>query len=228
MLKLLILCKNFETTKKLVNKVTSNINELRLIGIANELSEAEKILKANQPDIIFSTDEEIVEFIISKFIYYYPQIVLFTQKRLLNIPYRHLLLLKPNSDLDVIATSVSIFIKDHVDSEKEKAVKTLVDLGFSFKLCGTLYILDSILYIRTYKGSYSFEKVEEDVYSHVARINNTTIKRVKWSVARAINVMYDNHTRKSYQVVEKYFNITFPTRPTPKFVISVIANNLDL
>ena len=115
MLKLLILCKNFETTKKLVNKVTSNINELRLIGIANELSEAEKILKANQPDIIFSTDEEIVEFIISKFIYYYPQIVLFTQKRLLNIPYRHLLLLKPNSDLDVIATSVSIFIKDHFD-----------------------------------------------------------------------------------------------------------------
>ena len=228
MLKLLILCKNLETSKKLVNQVVSNINELRLIGIANDLNEVEKLLKKSQPDIIFSADENIVEFIISKFIYYYPQIILFSKKRFLKIPYRHLLLVKPNQRLDIISKTISVFIREHVDSEREKILKTLIDLGFSFKFCGTLYILDSILYIRTHKGAFSFEKIEEDVYSHVAKINNTTNKRVKWSVARSINTMYGNHTRKSYEAVEKYFNIAFPTRPTPKLVISLIANNLDL
>ena len=119
------------------------------------------------------------------------------------------------------------FLKGNSFSQKEKAAKILSYLGFDFKLSGTIYLLDSILYAHTYKGSYSFEKLERDIYSYVANLNSTSVDRVKWSVFRTINYMYSKHTDESYKIVEKYFNLEYKSKPTPKLVISLIANNLD-
>ena len=101
------------------------------------------------------------------------------------------------------------------------------NLGFNFKLAGTIYLCDSILYVSTYKGYYSFEQLKRDIYSYVADLNKTIPDRVKWAIARSINYMYEKHTKESYKVVEDYFGLKYPKRPTPKLVISLIANNLD-
>ena len=125
--------------------------------------------------------------------------------------------------------NILLFIKNTVGlSRREKAATMLVNLGFDFKLNGTVYLLDSILYAHTYKGAFSFEQLRRDVYSYVAQLNNTTIDRVKWSISRSINYMYKRHTKSSYAIVEKYLKVEFPIKPTPKLIVSIIANTLDL
>lgn len=227
MLKLLILCNKMETAKSIVNKIVSNLNDVKIIGFANTLSEANHILKEFQPDLIACTSKDIIYLINEKFINYYPGIILLTQKKYRAASYKNLVIIDPNNKTDFIIHKILTFIKQHQSSQREKAVKILTYLGFDFKLSGTVYLLDSILYAHTYKGSYSFEKLERDIYSYVANLNNTNVDRVKWSIFRAINYMYKKHTTSSYKIVEKYFSLEYPTKPTPKLIISLIANNLD-
>ena len=40
--------------------------------------------------------------------------------------------------------------------------------------------------------------------------------------------MYNNHTKESYKIVEDYFGTPYPSKPTPKLVISLIASKLSL
>lgn len=227
MLKLLIVCKKLETAKSIINQISANIRELRLIGISNTTAESIKIIKRNKPDLIITTNTSIITLVKEKFISYYPEIILFSKTTNIDEEYENLLIEDAHKSIEEVSNQIVAFVQERVNSEREKSTKILLDLGFNFKMSGTVYLLDSILYVRTYKGSYSFEKLEKDIYSYVAEINNTTIERVKWSVARTINNMYKNHTKESYKFVEKYLGLVYPQKPTPKFLISIIANNLD-
>ena len=227
MLKLLILCKKMETAKNLTNKVAVHLKDARLIGIANSLSEAKSILKEEQPEFIISTSKEIIDVIKETFINYFPGIIFFTHKKYRSTSYKNMIIINSNDDYEFTIKQISSFINKNKSTHKEKVINILTYLGFDFKLSGTIYLLDAVLYAHTYKGSYSFEKLERDIYSPVADANNTNINRVKWSIFRAINYMYHKHTETSYQIVEKYFGLKYPTKPTPKLIISLISNNLD-
>lgn len=227
MLKLLILCKNMEAAKKIINKIAFNLNDVRIIGLANNLSEANSILKACQPELIICTNPDVLYLIQKEFINYFPSIILLTKKKYRGVSYKPLVIVNVEDKIEFIMAKILNFIKHNAFSPKEKAMKILSQLGFDFKLSGTIYLLDSILYAHTYKGSYSFEKLERDIYSYVADLNSTNFDRVKWSIFRSINYMYRKHTDESYKIVEKYFSLEFKTKPTPKLIISLIANNLD-
>ena len=125
-----------------------------------------------------------------------------------------------------MSKKISVFIKKHITSQEEEVAKILSRLGFDFKLSGTLFLLDAIVYGRTYKSTYCFETLVKDLYDYVAQNNNTTINRVKWSVERSINYMYNRHTKESYTYVENCFNIKYPEIVTPKLLINVLVNNL--
>ena len=74
MLKLLILCKNMEAAKKLINKVAFNLNDTRIIGLTDNLSEANSILKSSEPELIICTNPDIIYLIQNKFINYFDEI----------------------------------------------------------------------------------------------------------------------------------------------------------
>ena len=209
MLKLLILCKTPDAVKNIINKMVSNITDLRIIGIANTTLEAEKIMEEIQPEIIITTIEEIIE----------------TNQ---DINYKNLLVIPLQLKYEVITNKISEFIKTKVVSHREKATRILTHLGFDFKLNGTLYLLDAILYAHTYKGACSFEQLKRDIYPYISEINDTSANRVKWGIERSITYMYKKHTEDSYKIVERYFSIRYPEKPTPKLVINFISNHLDL
>lgn len=227
MLKLLILCKTPDTIKNITNKIVSNISELRIIGIANTTLEAEKIMEEAQPDIILTTIQEIFETIHGKFFHYYPRVVLFSNISRSEIVYKNLLVIALHLKYDIITTKISEFVKKDVLSRKEKATKILTELGFDFRLNGTLYLLEAILYVHTYKGS-SFEKLKSDIYPYIAEKYDTSVDRAKWAIERSVKYMYRKHTADSYKIVEKYFCITYPEKVTPKLVVNFVSNNLDL
>ncbi len=228
MLKILILCKSLSTTKKIANKILCDLEEIKIVGIANELNESKELILKTEPDFIISTTSSIIEFLENNINFYTPKVIIISRSSEIYTDNKTMLILNYNMKFSEMSKYISKFIRQDISiSKKDKVRKELSNLGFNFKLCGTIYLFDSILYSSTYKGYYSFEKLKRDIYSHVAELNNSTPDRVKWSIARSINYMFQKHTLKSYEVVEKYFGIKYPKKPTPKLVISRIANNLD-
>lgn len=73
MLKILILCKQVDTAKKLTNQVVRRLENLRLIGIATDLGEARMLIESVEPDLIISTDVNLLQLITDKFISYFPR-----------------------------------------------------------------------------------------------------------------------------------------------------------
>lgn len=229
MIKIMILCNNLNTIQKLTNKVVSSIENLRIVGLVTTLDECKPIINEYEPDLILTTNANIFEFIKEKFVMYSPSIIIisnlenakkFYYKNLLIIDYRH--------DFKTISKEINDFIKKNLSiTKREKAIKILTNIGFDFKLSGTNYLLDSILYANSYKGSYSFESVYHDVYSYVANLNNTNCNIIKWSIARSINYLYAKGDKLTFERIEKYFGIEFPEKLTPKFLINYISNKLN-
>ncbi len=226
MLKVLIVCKENKTAKKIINNIIVNNNDLRIVGIANTLEETKNLFKTVESDLIITTNRNVVDLIKNKFLAHRPAIVLISKNKKINTRTRKLLKLDYSLSFSEMSKKISVFIKKHITSQEEEVAKILSRLGFDFKLSGTLFLLDAIVYGRTYKSTYCFETLVKDLYDYVAQNNNTTINRVKWSVERSINYMYNRHTKESYTYVEKCFNIKYPEKVTPKLLINVLVNNL--
>ena len=159
---------------------------------------------------------------------YVPGIIVIDNISRITYTYPKALLINNENDFDAMTDKTKFFLRNTIEqSEREKISKILIDLGFNFNWSGTIYLQDSILYVHSYKGSYSFEKIKRDVYSQVAIYNNTTSDRVKWSVERAIKYMFKAQTKESYGKIESLLKITYPRKPGAKHLISVIANKLD-
>lgn len=228
MLNVLIVCKENETAKKIVNKLVVTNEKLKIIGIGNTLAEAETLVKNIQPDLIITTNKNIMNLVKRKFIAHQPGVVLISKDVKSSNTSGGLLTLGYTLSFNEMSKKISIFIrKNLLLSQKEEVMDILSKFGFDFKLSGSVYLLESIVYARTYKGTYSFEQLAKDIYSHVAENNNTTVDRVKWSIERSIKYMYKRHTKASYEYVEKYFNIKYPEKLTPKLVINFVTNNLE-
>lgn len=229
MLKLMLLCNTLSTSQKITNKIVCNVENIRLIGVATTLDEAQNIMKETDPDLIITTNLKIFELIQEKFIATTPGVVFISNSKVKHdITYKNYILIDYRESFSAISEKITDFVKENLKaSKKEKAIKILSHIGFSFKLSGTNYLLDSILYANSYKGSYSFETVFYDIYSHVAEINNTSSKVVKWAIERSILYLYGAATDETLIRIEKYFGVEFPDKITPKFTINFIANKLS-
>lgn len=228
MIKVLIICKQLENAKKIVNNIVCKIEKLQLIGIANSFNEATEILVNDQADIIITTNTKTIQFIKNKFITYNPGVIIIDDSIRLKDNYSKYLLVNNLNNYETMINKIKFFLRNTIEqSQKEKLTSILLKLGFDFNLSGTTYLYDSIIYAHSFKGSYKIEKLKRDIYSYIAELNNTTSSRVKWSIERSIRYMYDKHTKGTYMYIEKYLNIKYPQRPTPKQIILLIANSLD-
>lgn len=231
MLNVLIYSSRLSTIKMLTNEVISKIKEFRISGIITTKEEMSNTLKHSKPDLIFTTDKLFVIDLFNSFYKHNSFRVIFISSnehaKFSNFN-KNLLIIYKQDDSNSILCKLSNFINHNlICSRREKATNLLTKLGFNFKLLGTKYLLESILYAHSIEGAASFEKLQRDVYSYVAEQFNTTSDRVKWSIARSINYMYEKSDKNTYKNVERYFSITYPEKPTPKLIISFIANTLD-
>ena len=228
MIKVLVVCKNIENSKKIINNIICKISDLQITGIANSFEEAKELLMNNESDIIITTNQKIIEYLKVEFITYKPGIIIIDSIVRLENYYQKALLLDNKYDFETMKDKIVFFIKHYVESsQKEKIFNLLTKLGFEYNWSGTVYIQDAILYAHSYKGSYSFEHLKRDVYSEVALKNNTTISKVKWSIERALLYLYNKNLEETYSLSEELFKIKYPRRMTSKQIISIIANLLD-
>ncbi len=225
MVKVLILCRKNETTKFLINAIISKISVLRIVGVANNQIEAQKMLEETKPNLIISSNKIIFSLIKHGPQSYLPRIILISKDANPNISYRYLLTIPYNLDNESMKNQINEFINEYLYvSKKDMLQKILFEIGFNLKLSGTLYLIESILYANIYKDEYSYEKLEKDVYTYVANKHKTTPKIVKWSIERSIRYLHESLTKESYITLEKYLPVEYPKKPTPKLVINVLSN----
>ena len=67
MLKLMLLCNTLGTSQKIINKVVSKIENIRLVGIVTTIDEAQNIIKEADPDLVITTNEKIFQVIQERF-----------------------------------------------------------------------------------------------------------------------------------------------------------------
>lgn len=230
MIKILIFCNKLTTAQLLTNKIISGVSDLQLIGITTTFDETQELIDKCEPDLIISTNEKIIDFVKKTYAHYTPAIVLLSKiDPLTDLYYKNCIILDSDSSIQNIAGYIFNFVQSAIKQSKKKhAINILTTLGFDFKLSGTIYLLDAILYANTYKNTYSYEQYQKSIYTHVAKLNNTYLDKVSWAITRTINYMYKKHTRESYQVLEKYLGLEYPSKPTPKLVVNTIATLLDI
>lgn len=222
MFKLLIVTSDLLLSKELINQVIGKLPNLQIIGIVTTRAELRNFRKNTEFDYVlfhncmsynWNSDEH--------------GIIIIDEFKTPLKKYDNKITLSNSSSLEFILKQIEIFTQvTSIEHIREQAVETLLKLGFTFKHIGTKYLVDAICYSYTHRHSDSFENLEKEIYPYIAKVNNTQVQNVKWSVARTINLMYLNHTTKSILVLENYFNLDHMQKPTPKLVIGMVSNRI--
>ena len=227
MINLIILINNVENIKQFINNLIFKISNLNSIFIAHNITEFQNLIKKFRPDLI----------IISKFYYsalsnpnilnYHSfQIFFYNSKIYLQNSNNDICLLCSINDTNLLNT-IQEFINNKTENElKNKIISILNEFNFNFKLIGTNYLIDAILYSYINKDSYIFENLEKNVYSHICFKNNTNPKNIKWAIVRAINNMYLNSENNNIKKISEYFYLDIYEKPTAKIIITMIINKL--
>lgn len=232
MIKVLIVCKDNLTAKSIVNNVTSKISDLHLIGIGNTIAEGLNLLKKREPTLIITTSQKFLEILNNECTTYTPGFVLISKPdpdHPAVYKYRKLLLHIPYTDnFELILNSTFRFVTDNYSTSKKKFIKQiLTDIGFDFKLIGTNFLFDSILYITNYTGASGFNNLSSDVYPFVATKHNSTPLVIKWAITRSIKYLYNKCDSETLKKIEDYFDIKYPKKMTPKIIIKSITHMLE-
>lgn len=222
MLKLIILTSDLLSSKELINQCIGKIPSLQIIAILTSESELEQFRKESYFDIILFHN-----FDYGNYDSLNCEMISINEFKAPHKRDKNRIAISNKLSFEDVKKNIERFLKKLItNSIRQKTTEILIDLGFSFKHIGTKYIADAICYSTLNNFECSFENLEKDIYPYLAKVNNTQIDNVKWSIARTINLMYLHHTTKSILKLEKYFCLDHLQKPTPKLVISVISNRL--
>lgn len=120
--------------------------------------------------------------------------------------------------------SINSCLKSNKIFELTKIVtKELLTLGYNFKLQGTQYLLESIVYICSKRDMNLLENLEKNVYKYISNKNNKRVSNIKTSIIKSTNYVYDYQDEKK---LHNYFSIDI--KITPKLVISTVVKKVLL
>lgn len=95
-------------------------------------------------------------------------------------------------------------------------------LGYNISHKGTVYLIETIYYIRTHSNN-KIRSLKEDVYPYIAKKNKETPHNVKCNIARATEQMYYNCEINRLQEYMKY---QLNTKPNLKMIINSIIQKI--
>lgn len=188
MLKILILTNDMESLKTLCNTILNRVEILQICGISTNLEEFITLGEKLSPDIIYMNASDYMQ---SKFysktnLAKYKIIYCNTATTFKNSPNK--LLISRNSSANQAIELIRDFAKKHdLTRVRNIVIRLLEELHFDFKIVGTTYLLETILFCYENRADYVFENLEKNVYPHIAKKYNSNADNVKWSITRAIN-----------------------------------------
>ena len=186
--KIIIFEKNLELVKQLCNSIFRNFNNLKLLAIASNQKELSFFIEDSKANLIILSEDSYSDECIRKLTDYfeYKIIVCKNPQNFKNSKY---FLCVPESF--TCEQFISVFRKflSKIDEQTihKKVRKILESLDFDFKLKGTTYLLDAIVFSSLNKDFYFFENLENKIYPYVAKKYKVSVSSVKWAIIRSIN-----------------------------------------
>ena len=227
MYKLLLMGDNFNTIKKICNSIVGKIENIRVIGITIDFNELCNLIPETKSEIIIICNANCDTLPLLKISNYTPLIIIISDYKTKIQKSKNKILISNKVSSKYIQNQILSCIENkNIEFIRQEVVDILTSLKFDFKFLGTHYLLDCIIYSYLHRDSYEFENLEKKVYPYIATKNKTSVGNVKWAIIRSINNMYLNHTTQTFHIVEDYFCISFPEKPTNKLIIGMIVNKL--
>lgn len=227
MFKAIILNNNIEVMKNICNSIINELTDVQLSGMATTLNELNSLIKKVHPDIIFLNYSEFSQVEFRNLIKDIKQKIIFysSEKSYKNSTNR--LFISENNSTDKKIKSINEFIlKENHKVLRNRIIDILKAFPFDFKLVGTFYILESILYCYENKTDYVFENLERKVYPNVATICNCKSSNIKWAIVRSINAMHSCKTEYNQKLLSDNFKVDISEKTTAKQLISTIVAKL--
>lgn len=235
MLNLLIIDKDINNSKNLLNYIFENSCEFRVYSIASNLSEGIKILNTGLIDVTLINLDDDINYIIKNLhtisaSYYkkYKKSILILSRDINNF-------LDDSYIYEYISSQESIsaiFLKIHEIVKNKstqfnksillsKIYKELEYIGYNLSYNGTRYLAESIALI--YNNYDCSENLNKDVYTVIAKKYNKTVNTVKGNIRAATNSMFYECDENR---LKDYFNFYTISKPKPKLVIFTVLNKL--
>lgn len=211
MINVLIVSKSISCCKNLIYNVINQNEELKIVGVANNKKEMNKIIEKMNIDIILMDLKscEVNKYINSKIIEEnitpYSIIVLsdenIEKNECINKYIYGYANYKADSFEDIIRTInnlVNIKITSKFfDSKKDnfediikgKIKKELKYLGYNFYYKGTKYLVDAIYILYNIKDYYN-KILKRDIYPIISKKYNTSINNIKCNIRNATDIMF--------------------------------------
>lgn len=215
---------NLNLIKKYGNIIFSNFSDIHLCGIASNKKELESILNTQKVNlIIISYADSIKPSLLPIINNIENKIIICEDDNHLLKSTKHILYLSINSTTESTIKKLKLFTP-HVDEEliRKRVKKILEKFNFNFKLIGTKYLLEAIVYSYFTREKYLFENLEKQIYPYVSQKYNVNPLTIKWAIIRSINSMKS----KSNPSCMQSFLLDDSEKITSKNIISVIVNRL--
>lgn len=225
MFKLVILSNNFDSIKNVCNFVINEIPDLQISGLATNQEEFLKLIDKVNPEVIMMSNSDFnkcsqkLDVHTLKLLFYNSDNVFKRTSNKLYIP--------ENNFTNQVTRTIRKFIsKQSPIFLRNKIIKILESFNFDFKLIGTTYLLESILYCYENKTDYVFENLEKNVYPEIANICSASVNNVKYSIVRTINIMNSNISPSLQKKLSENFKVDISEKTTAKQLISTIVTKL--
>lgn len=215
---------NLNLIKKYSNVIFSNFHDIHLSGIASNKKELESILKSQKVNLIIISYHDSLKKSIASLIHNIENKIIICDNNEHNFKNtKHILYLSNTSSLEETLKKLKLFTPK-VDEEfiRKRVKKILEKYNFDFKLIGTKYLLEAIVYSYFTRETYLFENLEKGIYPYVSQKYNVNPDSIKWAIIRSINIMKSKSSKTNLQLISSDNS----EKITSKFIISDIVNKL--
>ena len=235
MLNLLIISKDIDKARKILNYISENSNQIRIYSIVNSLDEGLEILNNGIIDVtLINTDDKIntiytyLSNISDSYIEKYKKTMIILSNNISHIHSNHYICecFSSEVDMSILFLKINKIVKNKLPQITQltlsnKINKELEFIGYNLSYNGTKYLSESIALI--YNNYYSSENLSKNIYPVIAKKHNKTVNTIKCNIISATNSMY----YKCNEIkLKQYFNLCTTTKPKPKLVIHTVLNKL--
>lgn len=244
MINFLIISKNLNYIKKIINIINSNYDNVRIYSIASCIAEAIQILNTNNIDVIlldskllfYKNSEKINNILLSKqsdkylnsIILFIEQNDIFLEKAKYLKPQFIYRIINKNFNYKTLLNCINEIISiKHLNCKSEiiryNILLELSYLGYNLSHIGTKYLTDAIE-ITYNSNSNSVKNLNKYVYPIISQKYNCSICNIKTNINRATEAMFYNCPEK---LLLNYFNFFEVKKPNIKIIINTIFIHLD-
>lgn len=198
MIKVLIVDNNLNYAQKILNEVLSKIPEINVKYIVTTVHETIEVLRKEEITLILlssqlqdGTSFDVIKQIKAMNFISEPDIIMISEnmhtynQSVKNQP----IFVKTQTGKNIQKTIQNYVYTRKYENEKkqikDKIISEIKNIGYNFKYIGTIYIIESILYIYMSNNLELLDNLENNVYKYVAFKYQKSLNNIKTNIVKA-------------------------------------------